>query len=117
MRSFEFDADRRSVLMGAAATTALMMAGAPALAAEEMADLRKAIADGHDATVKRLQDWVAHYSIAAENHNMQGGAEYMKQLALDAGFQHAEVVQTSGAPGVFAETVTGVLADLPLYDA
>jgi acetylornithine deacetylase/succinyl-diaminopimelate desuccinylase-like protein len=115
MSSFEFDADRRTVLMGAAATTALLMTGAPAFAAEEMPDLKKAIADGHDATVKRLQDWIAHYSIAAENHNMQGGAEYMKQLALDAGFQHAEVVQTSGAPGVFATYDVGAPKTLGIY--
>jgi acetylornithine deacetylase/succinyl-diaminopimelate desuccinylase-like protein len=115
MSSLEFGADRRTVLMGAAATTALMMVGAPALAAEEMPDLKKAIADGHADTVKRLQDWIAHYSIAAENHNMQGGAEYMKQLALDAGFQHAEVVQTSGAPGVFATYDVGAPKTLGIY--
>ena len=115
MGSVEFaNADRRTVLMGAAAATTLLMTGAGAHAAtDDMADLKKAIAAGHDATVKRLQDWIAHPSIAAENRNMQEGAKYMMQLALDAGFQHAEVVQTSGAPGVSATYAVG--APKPLW--
>jgi acetylornithine deacetylase/succinyl-diaminopimelate desuccinylase-like protein len=115
MNSFTFDAHRRTVLMGAAATTAMMMASGSAWAAEDMPDLKKAIADGHADAVKRLQDWIANYSIAAENHNMPGGAEYMKQLALDAGFQHAEVVPTSGAPGVFATYDAGAPKTLGIY--
>lgn len=117
MGSVEFaNADRRTVLMGAAAATTLLMTGAGAHAAtDDMADLKKAIAAGHDATVKRLQDWIAHPSIAAENRNMQEGAKYMMQLALDAGFQHAEVVQTSGAPGVFATYDVGAPKTLGIY--
>ncbi|HWA30980.1 MAG TPA: M20/M25/M40 family metallo-hydrolase [Rhizomicrobium sp.] len=108
-------ADRRTVLMGAAAATTLLMSRGAAFAADDMADLKKAIADGHAATIKRLQDWIGHPSIAAENRDMQEGAKYMMQLALDAGFQHAEVVQTSGAPGVFATYDVGAPKTLGLY--
>lgn len=94
--------DRRSLLAGAAATAAL--AAAPGLAATDPVDpaLRRALAAGHDAAVKRLQDWIRRPSIAAENRAMAEGADHMAALARDAGFQHAEVVPTRGHPGVFA---------------
>lgn len=38
---------------------------------------------------------------------MPGGAEYMKTLALDAGFQKMDVVPTDCAPGVFAKLDNG----------
>ena len=77
------------------------------LAKSDRTKIMKAIAAGHDDTVKRLQDWIANPSIAAENRNMPGGAEYMKKLALDAGFQQAEVIPTDGHPGVFATMDNG----------
>ena len=55
----------------------------------------------HDENVKRLQDWIALPSIAAENRNFPQGPEYMAQLARDAGFANVEIVPTSGKPGVF----------------
>ena len=84
----ETKTDRRTVLMGAAATTALVMSSAPVWAADDMADVRAAIAKGHAAAVKRLQDWIAFPTIAAEKRNTPGGADYMAKLAKDAGFQH-----------------------------
>ena len=107
--------DRRGVLKGAAATAALMAVGGTASAAEELSDVRKAIGDAHAASVKRLQDWIALPSIAAERRNTQEGAAYMKQLVLDAGFQKAEVVQTSGCPGVYATMDNGAPKTLALY--
>ena len=86
-----------------------------AAAADDMADVKKAIASGHAQSIKRLQDWIALPSIAAEKRNTQEGALYMKKLALDAGFQHAEVVQTSGCPGVFATLDAGAPKTLGLY--
>src|SRR5262249_9087171 len=56
----------------------------------------------HVEAVKRLQDWIALPSIAAENLNSAEGAERMAQLAKDAGFQQVTIVQTDGKPGVFA---------------
>jgi acetylornithine deacetylase/succinyl-diaminopimelate desuccinylase-like protein len=73
------------------------------------------IAARHDATVKMLQDWIAFPSIAAEDRGYPEGAEYMAQLARDAGFQHAEVVPTKGKPGVFATLDVGAPTTLGLY--
>jgi acetylornithine deacetylase/succinyl-diaminopimelate desuccinylase-like protein len=86
-----------------------------AWAADEMTDVKRALATQHAQNIKRLQDWIALPSIAAENRNIKEGAEYMKKLALDAGFQHAEVVPTSGAPGVFATLDAGAPKTLGLY--
>jgi hypothetical protein len=52
----------------------------------------------HDENVKRLQDWIALPSIAAENRNYPQGPEYMAKLARDAGFANVEIVPTSGKP-------------------
>jgi len=109
--------DRRTLLASAAAVTgAAMMAPGAALAkTDKLADVKKAIAAGHDAAVKRLQDWIALPSIAAENLNYPAGADYMRKLALDAGFQHAEIVQSKGKPGVFATLDAGAKKTLGLY--
>ena len=102
-------------MQGAAAGAALIAPGGAFAASGDMEALRKAIATNHDASVKRLQEWIANPSIAAENRNMQGGADYMKKLALDAGFQKAEVVPTDGAPGVFATMDNGAKRWLAIY--
>jgi len=107
--------DRRALLQGAAAGAALIAPVSAFAASGDMEALRRAVAANHDASVKRLQDWIANPSIAAENRNMQGGADYMKKLALDAGFQHAEVVPTDGAPGVFATMDNGAKRWLAIY--
>src|SRR5262245_10328495 len=74
----------------------------PVRAADDFKDVAKEIAAHHDEAVKRLQDWIALPSIAAENLNSNEGAEYMAQLARDAGFQSVKIIQTDGKPGVFA---------------
>jgi len=116
MNRFDFDAHRRVVLKGAAAVAALLASRTTVLAAaNDMSDVKRAIADAHAASVTRLRDWIALPSIAAEKRSMQEGANYMRQLALDAGFQKAEVVQTSGSPGVFATLDAGAPKTLGIY--
>jgi acetylornithine deacetylase/succinyl-diaminopimelate desuccinylase-like protein len=107
--------DRRTLLQGAAAGAALLAPAASLAASGDMEALKKAIAANHDASVKRIQDWIANPSIAAEKRNMPGGAEYMKTLVLDAGFQTAEVVPTDGAPGVFATMDNGAKRWMAIY--
>jgi len=70
--------------------------------ADDLTDIRREITKRHDESVKRLQEWIALPSIAAENRNYPTGAEYMAKLARDAGFQQATVINTDGKPGVFA---------------
>lgn len=105
--------DRRTVLMGAAATLA-----APDAAFAQpgtMAKLKGAVVAAHDANIKRLRDWIALPTIAAEKRNIEEGCAYMMQLARDAGFQAVERVPTDGVPGVFATMDNGAKKTLGLY--
>jgi acetylornithine deacetylase/succinyl-diaminopimelate desuccinylase-like protein len=77
--------------------------------------IRAQVAGEHDAAIKRLQDWIALPSIAAEGRNTREGAEYMAQMLRDAGFQHAEILPTDGKPGVFATLDAGAPKTLGVY--
>jgi acetylornithine deacetylase/succinyl-diaminopimelate desuccinylase-like protein len=81
----------------------------------DMSAIRAEIGKRHDESVKRLQDWIALPSIAAENRNYPQGAEYMAKLARDAGFQQATVISTDGKPGVFATLDAGAKKTVGLY--
>src|SRR2546428_10333454 len=83
--------------------------------ADDLADIRREITKRHDEAVKRLQDWIALPSIAAENRNYPAGAEYMARLARDAGFQQAVVMNTDGKPGVYATLDAGAKKTVGLY--
>jgi acetylornithine deacetylase/succinyl-diaminopimelate desuccinylase-like protein len=69
----------------------------------------------HDANVKRLQDWIALPSIAAENRNYPQGPQYMADLARSAGFTDVRIIPTSGKPGVFGRLDSGARATLAIY--
>lgn len=84
-------------------------------AAPDMSAIEREVARQHDASVKRLQDWIALPSIAAEDLNSRQGAEYMAQLARDAGFQEVEILDTDGKPGVFAMLDAGAEKTVGLY--
>ena len=81
----------------------------------DLAPIKAEITKRHDEAVKRLQDWIKQVSIAAENRGYPEGAEYMAQLARDAGFQQATVVTTDGKPGVFATLDAGAPKTVGLY--
>jgi acetylornithine deacetylase/succinyl-diaminopimelate desuccinylase-like protein len=81
----------------------------------EHADIKSEITKRHDEAVKRLQDWIAQVSIAAEGRGYPEGADYMAKLARDAGFQQATVVNTDGKPGVFATLDAGAPKTVGLY--
>src|SRR5215475_14518032 len=85
-----------------AVSTSLIIPIHACAAGDELADIRSEITKRHDEAVKRLRDWIALPSIAAEDRNYPAGAEYMAQLARDAGFQKAVIINTDGKPGVFA---------------
>lgn len=81
----------------------------------DRAAIERVVAEQHDASVKRLQDWIALPSIAAEDLNAREGAEYMARLVRDAGFQQVEVIGTDGKPGVFATLDAGAAKTVGLY--
>ena len=54
------------------------------------AELASSVKANHAANLKRLQDWIALPTIAAEKRGTPQGAEHMRSLLLDAGFQQAQ---------------------------
>ena len=100
----------------ATAITTITILTIPAFAADnDLADIRREVTKRHDEAVKRLQDWIALPSIAAENRNFPAGAELMAKMARDAGFQQATVLNTDGKPGVFATLDAGAKKTVGLY--
>jgi acetylornithine deacetylase/succinyl-diaminopimelate desuccinylase-like protein len=104
----------RRTITSLLATFALLALAGGALA-DDLGDIRAEVAKRHDEAVKRLQDWIALPSIAAENRNFPAGAETMAKLAREAGFQQATVLSTDGKPGVFATLDAGAKKTVGLY--
>jgi acetylornithine deacetylase/succinyl-diaminopimelate desuccinylase-like protein len=77
--------------------------------------IRSEIEKRHDEGVRRLQDWVRHPAIAAENKDMDAGCELMMRLARDAGFQGAKRVPADGHPAVFATLDAGAPVTIGVY--
>jgi acetylornithine deacetylase/succinyl-diaminopimelate desuccinylase-like protein len=84
-------------------------------AEDDFAGIKGEIAKRHDASVKRLQEWIALPSIAAEDRGFPAGAEHMAKLARDAGFQQVDIIETDGKPGVFATLDAGAPKTVGLY--
>src|SRR5437879_9843505 len=114
----DFSLSRREFVRGTVASVALAGAPAAALAAVRNADKAAVLAQiptMHAANVKRLQDWIALPSIAAENLNYPQGAQYMMKLAQDAGFSGVKLIPTSGKPGVFGTLDAGARTTMGIY--
>ncbi|HEY4282567.1 MAG TPA: M20/M25/M40 family metallo-hydrolase [Chthoniobacterales bacterium] len=84
-------------------------------AESDVSDIKSEITKRHDEAVKRLHDWIAQISIAAENRGYPEGADYMIQLLKDAGFQQATRIETDGKPGVFATLDAGAPKSVGIY--
>jgi len=106
--------NRRTLLAGGAAAT-LFTPGLAFAQSGDVTPIRLAAEKGYDASVKRIQEWIALPSIAAENRDMDKGCDYMMALARDAGFQHVEKVPTAGFPGVFATLDVGAKRTIGIY--
>jgi len=107
----------RSLLkMALCSAMAVALGPVAAHAAEPDLDaIRREVVKRHDEAVKRLQEWIAAPAIAAENLGYPDGAQRMAQLAKDAGFQKATVIETDGKPGVFATLDAGATKTVGLY--
>jgi len=117
-------ASRRGLLMMAAAAGVSLATPRLLLAAANKADskyggdlssVRTAIEKQHPEAIKRLQNWIALPSIAAENRNMKEGVQMMVELLKGAGFQNATVMPTDGQPGVFATLDAGAKRTVGMY--
>src|SRR5438046_8259824 len=111
---------RREFVQGTVSSVALAGTPAAVLAAAAGGNADKAavlaqIPRMHAANVKRLQDWIALPSIAAENLNYPQGAQYMVKLAQDAGFTGVKLIPTSGKPGVFGTIDAGARTTMGIY--
>lgn len=108
---------RRRFVQGSLAGVAVSALSGRAFAADSAAKAKvtAAIPAVHDRAVKMLQEWIALPSIAAEGRNYPQGAEYMANLATNAGFQHVTVVPTAGKSGVFATLDAGAPTWVGVY--
>src|SRR2546421_7806279 len=111
---------RRDFVQGTVSSVALAGAPAALLAAAAGGNADKAavlaqIPRLHAANVKRLQDWIALPSIAAENLNYPQGAQYMVKLAQDAGFTGVKLIPPSGKPGVSGPMDAGARTTMGVY--
>jgi acetylornithine deacetylase/succinyl-diaminopimelate desuccinylase-like protein len=119
--SYDIDRDlnRREFVQGTVSGLALAAAPAAVLAATrkeaEKAAVLAQIPKMHAENLKRLQDWIALPSIAAENLNFPQGPDYMAKLAQDAGFTGVKLIPTSGKPGVFGKIDAGARTTMAIY--
>jgi acetylornithine deacetylase/succinyl-diaminopimelate desuccinylase-like protein len=111
---------RREFVQGAVSSAVVAAVPGAVLAAgaannPDKATVLAQIPKMHDANLKRLQDWIALPSIAAENRNFPQGPEYMVKLAQDAGFTGVKLVPTAGKPGVFGKIDAGAKTTMAIY--
>ena len=109
--------NRREFIQGALAGAALASLPISVFGADN-SDMQAVLAQVpkmHDDNVKRLQEWIALPSIAAENLNYPQGPDYMAKLAREAGFTDVEIIPTSGKPGVFGLINAGAPTTVGIY--
>lgn len=109
---------RREFVQGSVSAVALAALPAAVLATDASADKAAVLAQipkMHAANIKRLQEWIALPSIAAENRNYPQGPEHMAQLAREAGFTGVKLMPTSGKPGVFGRLDAGARTTIGIY--
>src|SRR6516162_6067558 len=106
---------RASMSAGALAVLPASMLAAAAEAESDKAAVLAQIPKMHAENIRRLQEWIALPSIAAENRNYPQGPEYMAQLARTAGFTGVKLVPTSGKPGVFGRLDAGARTTVGIY--
>jgi acetylornithine deacetylase/succinyl-diaminopimelate desuccinylase-like protein len=110
--------NRREFVQGAVSSAVLVAAPALALGATRSADKAAVLAEipkMHAENIKRLQEWIALPSIAAENRNYPQGPEYMAELARQAGFTGVRLIPTSGKAGVFGRLDAGAPTTVAVY--
>jgi acetylornithine deacetylase/succinyl-diaminopimelate desuccinylase-like protein len=108
---------RREFVQGAVAGVALAAAapGAVLAASGDKAAVLGQIPKMHAENIKRLQDWIALPSIAAEDRNFPQGPQYMAKLAEAAGFTGVKLIPTAGKSGVFGRIDVGARTTMGVY--
>lgn len=112
----DLSTSRRALLRGAVAGAATLMPGvASATRTNDMEAIRRAVEQGHDASVARIQDWIRNPTIAAERSRIDEGVAHMSMLAREAGFQKVRTVPNGGVPAVFATMDVGAPKWVGIY--
>ncbi len=108
--------DRRHLLAGAALVGGTLLRPGAAFAARgDMAAIRAAVDRQLPENIARIQDWIKHPGIAAENWQMDQACDYTMGLIRDAGFQTVKKMPTRGQPGIFATLDSGAKRTLGIY--
>ena len=113
-----FSTDRRSLIQAAAASAALFAPGAALAQSRRDGDretIRRAVEAGHEESVRRIREWIALPTIAAEGLNLEEGADHMARLATEAGFTGVRKVPTGGVPAVFGVLDAGARRTVGIY--
>ena len=105
----------QSAVSGAALTVLPIGAFAAGANDKDKAAVLAEVPKMHAANIKRLQDWIALPSIAAENRNFPQGPQYMAKLAQDAGFTDVKLIATSGKSGVYGKIDAGAKSTMAIY--
>src|SRR5216683_3146744 len=107
--------DRRTFLRNVAVGAAGLAVSGRSSAADDLGGVRAQIEKRHDEAVKRLQQWIAQPTIAAEKRGVEEGCDMFIRMLRDAGFNTAKRVPSDGVPGVFATLDAGAPHTLGLY--
>lgn len=111
----EITTSRRTLLAGAAFAGTLFQSGALLAASGDMPAIRAAVEKQLPENIARIQDWIKHPGIAAENWQMDAACDYTMGLLKDAGFQTVKKMPTSGQPGIFAVLDVGAKRTMGIY--
>ena len=107
--------DRRTMLAGAAAGAVMLAPAAARAAATDTKAIRAAVEQGKAASVARIQEWIRHPGIAAENWQTEASCDFTMGLIKDAGFQTVTKIPTDGQPGIFATLDVGAKRTMGIY--
>ena len=107
---------RRNLLKGATFVGgSLFGPGALLAASGDLPAIRAAVDKQLPDNVARIQDWIKHPGIAAENWQMDAACDYTMGLLRDAGFQTVKKMPTDGQPGIFSVFDAGAKRTMGIY--
>lgn len=106
---------RRNFVAGAVGSSAALWLAQKSIAAPNLAPIYAEVERRHAEAVARLQEWIRHYGIAAENNKVSESCDFTMGLLRDAGFQHVERISTDRHPGIFATLDVGAKRTVGAY--
>src|SRR4029453_15768307 len=90
---------RRNFVAGAVGSSAALWLAQKSIAAPNLAPIYAEGERRHAEAVARLQEWIRHYGIAAENNKVGESCDFTMGLLRDAGFQPRGRIPTARSPG------------------